>query len=116
MSIGQETKDRIHQFAGKQAVSGYIDSLMSEGQSQPGTVENHAPSSHEVTGLIYRGFITIGTVSGALTGYISSGGRQRFSSGGWIDTFIGMAAGLMIGVGFGQLGSALFAVAAKKEK
>lgn len=107
MSISQETKDRIHQFAGNHAVSGYIDGLVSGEPLTREVIESHDSSALRTVRLLYGGFITIGIAAGALTGFISSGGRRRFSSGGWIDTLIGTAAGLMVGMGFGLLGDAL---------
>lgn len=107
MSFSQETMDRIHQFAGTHVVGGYIDGLVSETPSHKNIDETHDSSNQEVIRMLYSGFITIGLSMGALTGYISGGGRKKFLWGGWKDTLVGTAAGLMIGLGFGHLGHAL---------
>ena len=64
---------------------------------------NIDPAEYEIIGLFHGGFMFIGVVVGGLIGYLSSGGRLAFSEGGWIDTVIGIVAGLIIGLGTGSI-------------
>lgn len=111
MSINQYAQDRINQYNQKQVVSTLINNLVSKESSDPlpqqKSIESNYTSSQKAEGLLYRGFITIGAAAGALTGYVTSGGQHKFVSGGWIDTLFGMIAGLMIGVGLGQISDAI---------
>jgi len=52
--------------------------------------ENRDPADHEAIGLFYGGFMFFGQSIGALIGFLGSGGREMFLSGGWIDTLIGL--------------------------
>ena len=61
----------------------------------------------EATGLLYGGFMSVGIVVGAITGYIISGGQQEFLNGGWIDTLVGTGAGALLGIGLGEIGHAI---------
>lgn len=74
--------------------------------------ENRNPADYEAIGLFYAGFMFFGVAVGALTGFLGSGGRAVFLSGGWIDTLIGLVVGGAIGIGFGLISNA--AIALKK--
>lgn len=76
--------------------------------------ENRNPADDEAIGLFYAGFTIIGLVGGALTGYITSGGRQEFLSGGFIDTIIGAVVGVLIGTGLALISHAV--IAGRKRK
>ena len=60
---------------------------------------NVDPAEHEIVGLVYGGLTIVGLVAGAFIGYLTSGGRSEFISGGWIDTLIGAGVGMMVCVG-----------------
>lgn len=64
-------------------------------------LESRDPADYEVIGLFYAAFIFFGLSIGGLTGFLSSGGRAMFQTGGWVDTLIGA------GVGFGLLSNAI---------
>lgn len=64
-------------------------------------------AAYEAIGLFYGGFMFFGFSLGALTGFISSGGREAFLSGGWIDTLIGSVVGVVVGIGFGLISHAI---------
>jgi hypothetical protein len=76
--------------------------------------ENRDPAADEAIGVFYGGFMLIGMVSGGVIAYLSGGGRMAFLSGGWIDTIIGVAIGLFIGVGTGMISHGMMAVRKKK--
>jgi len=63
--------------------------------------ENLDPARYEAIGLFYGGFLFFGIAIGALLGFLGSGGKGAFTSGGWIDTLIGITVGGVIGIGFG---------------
>lgn len=76
--------------------------------------ENRDPADYEAVGLFYAGFMFFGLSIGALTGFLGSGGREMFLSGGWIDTLIGVAVGVIIGMGLGLISNA--AIVLKKKR
>ena len=45
----------------------------------------------------------IGVSIGALIGFLGSGGREMFFSGGWIDALIGVMIGGVISMGLGLI-------------
>lgn len=49
----------------------------------------------------------LGLSIGALSGFIISGGLEIFFSGGWIDTLVSGIAGVIIGLGIGQISHAI---------
>jgi len=55
----------------------------------------------------------LGVAIGALFGFISSGGKGMFCSGGWIDTLIGVIVGGIIGTGFGLISNAIIVLRKK---
>jgi hypothetical protein len=69
--------------------------------------ENLDPAHYEAIGLFYAGFMFFGISVGALIGFLGSGGKEVFSSGGWIDTLIGVIFGGIIGIGFGLISHAI---------
>ena len=71
---------------------------------------NQSPAAMEAIGLIYGGFLLVGTAIGALTGYILSGGRQEFVNGGWIDTLVWAGAGALLGIGGGTISHAFITI------
>ena len=72
--------------------------------------ENQDPAIYQAVGLFYGGFLFVGLITGALIGYILSGGRQEFQNGGWIDTLIGTGAGALFGIGLGEISHAVITV------
>ena len=78
--------------------------------------ENQDPAIYQAVGLFSGGFLFVGLITGALIGYIISGGRQEFLSGGWIDTLIGTGAGALFGIGLGEISHAVITVRAVKRK
>jgi len=76
--------------------------------------KNYDPADYEVIGLFDAGFMFLGLSIGALSGFIASGGREMFLSGGWIDTLIGGAAGIIIGLGIGQISHAIIVLKKKR--
>ena len=76
--------------------------------------ENQNPADFEAVGLFYGGFLFVGSIAGALIGYIVSGGRQTFLHGGWIDTLIGIGAGALLGIGIGVIFHAIIAMRRKE--
>lgn len=76
--------------------------------------ENRDPADYEAVGLFYAGFIFFGTSIGALVGFLGSGGREMFPSGGWIDTLIGTIAGIIIGMGLGLISNAIIVLKNKR--
>ncbi|MFH7817758.1 hypothetical protein [Neobacillus thermocopriae] len=77
--------------------------------------ENFNPADHEAIGLFYAGFMFFGISVGGLIGFIASGGRELFLSGGWIDTLIGTAVGGIIGIGLGLISNAIIVLKKKGE-
>ncbi|MCD4840210.1 hypothetical protein LRS37_15355 [Neobacillus sedimentimangrovi] len=75
--------------------------------------ENFNPADHEAIGLFYAGFMFFGMSIGGLIGFIGSGGRDLFLSGGWIDTLIGTAIGGIIGIGLGLISNAIIVLKKK---
>jgi hypothetical protein len=69
--------------------------------------ENRNPADYEAIGLFYAGFMFFGFSVGALIGFLGSGGREMFLSGGWIDTLIGAGIGGTIGIGLGLISNAI---------
>lgn len=65
--------------------------------------ENLNPAHEEAIGLFYGGFMFLGVSIGALIGFLSSGGKGMFYSGGWIDTLVGVIIGGIIGTAFGLI-------------
>ena len=61
------------------------------------------PPEHEAIGLFHGGLLLIGMALGGLAGYLLGGGRMAFRGGGWVDTVIGLAAGLVVGLGAGTI-------------
>lgn len=76
--------------------------------------ENLGPEYVEAVGLLYGGFLFIGIVAGTLVGYVTSGGRPEFLSGGWIDTLIGTGAGAFLGIALGLISNAIVVVTKRK--
>lgn len=76
--------------------------------------ENRDPADHEAIGLFYAGFMFFGLSIGALTGFLGSGGRAMFLSGGWIDTVIGVVVGTIIGMGLGLISNAIIVLKNKR--
>ncbi|WEK53549.1 MAG: hypothetical protein P0Y55_13285 [Candidatus Cohnella colombiensis] len=72
--------------------------------------ENRDPAVNEAIGLFYAGFMFVGVSVGALVGFLGSGGREMFVSGGWIDTLIGATIGFVIGMGSGLISNAMIAL------
>ncbi len=70
-------------------------------------LESRNPADYEAIGLFYAAFTFFGTSIGGLAGFLSSGGRAMFQTGGWVDTLIGAGVGLGIGLGFGLLSHAI---------
>ena len=108
MSNNQMIQDRINQYTQKHDVCSLINNLVSEDDpeklTQQKSIETNDLNTQKANGLFYCGFITIGVTTGALAGYLASGGRHKFiSSGGWIDTLFGIIAGLMFGIGLGKI-------------
>lgn len=68
--------------------------------------ENLDTAHYEAIGLFYAGFMFFGVSIGALTGFLGSGGKDMFYSGGWIDTLIGVVVGGIIGIGLGLISNA----------
>ncbi len=68
---------------------------------------NMDPAEQEVIGLYYGGLTVIGMVLGALVGFLLSGGKNAFMTGGWQDTLIGFGVGTMIGVGLALICNAV---------
>ncbi|MDD2360130.1 MAG: hypothetical protein PHS89_09865 [Syntrophaceticus schinkii] len=69
--------------------------------------ESRDPADYGAVGLFYAGFLSFGFSIGALAGFLGSGGREVFLSGGWIDTLIGVAVGVIIGLGMGFINNAI---------
>jgi hypothetical protein len=69
--------------------------------------KNYDPADYEVIGLFDAGFMFLGLSIGALSGFITSGGREMFFSGEWIDTLVSGIAGVIIGLGIGQISHAI---------
>lgn len=69
--------------------------------------ENQYTAERQAVGLFYAGFISLGLSIGALAGFLGSGGRDVFLSGGWVDTLIGVAVGALIGLGMGLISNAV---------
>lgn len=65
--------------------------------------ENLDPAQYEAIGVFYAGFLFFGVSIGTLVGFLGSGGREMFYSGGWIDTLIGVITGGIIGLGCGLI-------------
>lgn len=76
--------------------------------------ETRNPADYEAIGLFYAGFMFFGLSIGSLIGFLGSGGRDMFLSGGWIDTLIGAAVGFIIGMGLGLISNAIIVL--KKSK
>ncbi len=76
--------------------------------------EHLDPTVHEATGLFYGGFLFIGFVAGALLGYVLGGGRHAFMDGGWVDTAVGAVAGMLLGLGIGQVFGAVTSMKNRK--
>ncbi|MCX7746204.1 MAG: hypothetical protein N2645_04835 [Clostridia bacterium] len=74
---------------------------------------NRDPADYEAIGLFYAGFMFFGLSIGALVGFLGSGGRAAFLSGGWIDTLIGVTVGVIIGLGLGLISNAMIALKKK---
>jgi hypothetical protein len=58
-------------------------------------------------GLFYAAFMFIGVSIDALIGFLGSGGREMFFSGGWIDALIGVMIGGVISMGLGLINHAI---------
>ncbi|MEK4496015.1 hypothetical protein [Ureibacillus sp. FSL W8-0352] len=69
--------------------------------------ENLDIAHHEAIGFFYAAFMFIGVYIGTLIGFIASGGKEMFFSGGWIDVLVGMIIGGIIGIGFGLISNAI---------
>jgi hypothetical protein len=61
-----------------------------------------------VVGLFYGGFVIIGMSLGTFVGFLIGGGREEFLSTGWVETLIGTATGLLLGVGIGLISHGVF--------
>ncbi|AST58434.1 putative conserved membrane protein [Thermoanaerobacterium thermosaccharolyticum] len=55
----------------------------------------------------------LGFSVGAIIGFVSSGGKEMFLSGGWIDTLIGVAFGGIVGIGLGLISNAIIVLKKK---
>lgn len=75
--------------------------------------EDLDPSHYEAIGLFYAGFMFFGVSIGALIGFLGSGGKDMFYSGGWIDTLIGVIIGGIIGIGLGLISHAIIVLKKK---
>ncbi|WP_054950428.1 hypothetical protein [Numidum massiliense] len=69
--------------------------------------KNRDPADYEAIGLFYAGFMFFGLSTGALIGFLGSGGREMFLAGGWIDTLIGAIVGVTTGMGLGLISNAM---------
>lgn len=69
--------------------------------------ENLDSAQFEAVGLFYAGFMFFGVSIGALIGFLGSGGKEMFFTGGWIDTLIGVITGGIIGIGLGLISNAM---------
>ena len=76
--------------------------------------EQNAAAYYETVGLFYPGFLFIGIAIGGLTGYFLGGGQHGFLQGGWIDTLVGLAAGVLLGLGAALISHALFSSANRR--
>ncbi len=76
--------------------------------------ENRNPADYEAIGLFYAGFMFFGLSIGALAGFLDSGGRETFLSGGWINTLIGVIVGIIIGMGLGLISNAIIVLKKKR--
>ncbi|GIP36583.1 hypothetical protein [Paenibacillus sp. J2TS4] len=76
--------------------------------------ENRDPADYEAIGLFYAGFMFLGSSIGALVGFLGSGGREKFLTGGWIDTLTGVIVGATIGIGMGLISNAIITLKKKK--
>lgn len=64
-------------------------------------------ADYEGIGLFYGGFLSLGLPIGGLIGFLAGGGVPEFLNAGWIYTMIGLVAGLLIGIGLGQIANAV---------
>ncbi len=76
--------------------------------------ENFDVADYDAIGLFYAGFAVFGLSIGGLIGFLGSGGREMFLSGGWIDTLIGVIIGAVIGSGFGLISNAIIVLKNKR--
>jgi hypothetical protein len=76
--------------------------------------ENRDPADYEATGLFYGGFLFLGLAAGLLVGFLASGGVPAFLREGWIYTLVGAGAGVLIGLGLGQISNAVVTVLRRK--
>jgi len=67
-----------------------------------------------VVGLFYGGFVLIGMSIGAFIGFMIGGGREEFLVTGWVETLIGTATGLVLGVGLGLISHGVFSYKSRK--
>lgn len=72
------------------------------------------PADYEAVGLFYGGFLFLGFTVGGLIGFLNSGGREAFLTGGWIETLIGAGVGTLISMGLGQLSNAFITLIRRK--
>ena len=77
-------------------------------------IDNATPADCKMAGLFYSGFALLGLAVGAVAGFWFSGGRMEFLYGGWIDTIVGLVAGLLIGTGVAQLCNAVVIAAMRR--
>lgn len=78
--------------------------------------ENRDPAADEAIGLLYGGMVLLGIVLGSLIGFITGGGRADFLSGGWIDTIIGLVAGVLLGTCCGMIAHAVITAVTRKRQ
>ncbi|MCL2183403.1 MAG: hypothetical protein FWB85_08045 [Chitinispirillia bacterium] len=71
-------------------------------------------TDNEVVGLFYGGFVLIGLSIGTFAGFMVGGGREEFLTTGWVETLIGTATGLLLGVGAGLISHGVFAYKNRK--
>ena len=69
--------------------------------------KNHQTTQHAVAGLLFGGFVVLGTIVGGLTGFLISGGASEFLNGGWILKVGGLVLGSLLSSGIGLVSWAI---------
>jgi len=70
-------------------------------------MKNYQTEQYIGAGLLVGGLTILGTVLGALAGFLLSGGTSEFLSEGWIWVLHGSALGSLVSAGGGLMGLAL---------